>query len=495
MQARILIMTECFFRKAYKKEYNVFKDIVKAGAFALCCTVLLFIAGCGRIDIVNAKENPIVFEAFTPTGSPSVTPGATPTATPAPTATSMPVDVPIIVRSVSPVRTPEPVAEPVEAEVSGKWVGTWANATFMIGIDAEPPYPGLSGNTYRQVIRGSIGGNKIRVTFSNMFGEADLEIKGVHVARALNGTTSEIRPETDTVLTFGESESVTVHVGETVTCDPLDFELPPLGFLAVTTEFGKTPEIITGHSGARGDNYLLAGSHLGDTTFVKPARKTSWYFLSDVDVLAEGKCRSVVCFGDSITDGYGVTKGSYSRWSDVLAERLQSFDETGDVGVLNSGIGGNAIYGGKGDPALVRFKRDVLENDGVEYVIILIGVNDIGMTRDASIASIANKVIKGLSFMITAAQEKGIKACGCTITPFRNHSYYNATREKIRQEVNAWIRSEEAGFDTVIDFDLLLRDETKNDTLKAELGTDYLHPNNAGYRKMGEFIDLNLFVK
>jgi lysophospholipase L1-like esterase len=353
-----------------------------------------------------------------------------------------------------------------------------------------PPSPGLANNTYRQMVRLSIGGDRIRITFSNLFGESDLEIKGVHIATGKNQVSSAIFPETDKVLTFSGSESVVIPAGQTVTSDPIDFTLLALDMLAVTTEFGKIPETITSHTASRSYNYLLEGSHLSDAAFLYAKTATSWYFLSDVDVYTHKDCKAVVCFGDSITDGYGVISNSYNRWSDVLAERLNANEATQTVAVLNSGIGGNSIYGGNGQPAKDRFERDVLQHDGVGYVIIFIGINDIGYARSEATT---DAVISGIKKMIDAAHEQGIKVYGGTLTPIKGNAYYSVLHEKIRTDVNAWIRSEISGFDGVIDFDAMIRDENHTDTMKDDLKNDYLHPNNMGYRALGNGIDLSLF--
>ena len=65
--------------------------------------------------------------------------------------------------------------------------------------------------------------------------------------------------------------------------------------------------------------------------------------------------------------------------------------------------------------------------------------------------------------------------------------------EAERQKINAWIRTGHA-FDGVIDFDAAIRDPAKPDHMKADLQSgDWLHPNDAGYRVMGEVVDLALF--
>ena len=49
-------------------------------------------------------------------------------------------------------------------------------------------------------------------------------------------------------------------------------------------------------------------------------------------------------------------------------------------------------------------------------------------------------------------------------------------------------------FDGVIDFDAVMRDSAKPERMRAELQSgDWLHPNDSGYRVMGEAVDLSLF--
>jgi lysophospholipase L1-like esterase len=76
--------------------------------------------------------------------------------------------------------------------------------------------------------------------------------------------------------------------------------------------------------------------------------------------------------------------------------------------------------------------------------------------------------------------------------PFKHHSYYTSNREKARQTVNQWIRTSKA-FDGVIDFDKIMRDPADSSSLHPSYQEDYLHPNEKGYQKMGESIDLSLF--
>jgi lysophospholipase L1-like esterase len=174
---------------------------------------------------------------------------------------------------------------------------------------------------------------------------------------------------------------------------------------------------------------------------------------------------------------------------------------TQNVGVLNMGIGGNAVLrGGLGPYALSRFEHDVLNQSGIKWVIIFEGVNDLGgaVRRDsAAVHKIASDLIIAFEKMITDAHAKGIKVYGATITPFKKNGYYSVHTEAARQRVNKWIRTS-GKYDAVIDFDKTVRNPADAEVMLEEVvpgpnANDYLHLNEKGYVMMGESIDTNLF--
>src|SRR5437763_8419745 len=117
-----------------------------------------------------------------------------------------------------------------------------------------------------------------------------------------------------------------------------------------------------------------------------------WYIIAGLDVVAEGAAVVTLC--NSITDGRGSGTNRNDRWPDNLARRLQADARTRHVAVLNAGIGGNTVLaGGLGPTALARLDRDVLAQQGVRWVLLLDGVNDIGGARDSgSAAAVAREL-------------------------------------------------------------------------------------------------------
>lgn len=205
----------------------------------------------------------------------------------------------------------------------------------------------------------------------------------------------------------------------------------------------------------------------------------------------------VVTFGDSITDGdMDVTTGERG-WPGALARRLQ----TQHIAVVNAGIGGNRLLRSMpmfGAAALDRFDRDVLSVPGLSYIIVLEGINDIGMSGpggtfgDAPLVD-PRELIAAYSQIVKRAHERGVKVFGATIMPFEGAAFYSAEKEQVRETVNEWIRAAQV-FDAVIDFDETARDPAAARKLGAEYDSgDHLHPGSGGYRKLGESIDLRLF--
>jgi lysophospholipase L1-like esterase len=220
-------------------------------------------------------------------------------------------------------------------------------------------------------------------------------------------------------------------------------------------------------------------------------------FIKSVEVSADEKAATVVAFGDSITDGAYSTLDANLRWPDVLATRLHADKHTAHLAVVNQGFGGNRIlYDGSGPSALARFDRDVLAQPGVRYVILLEGINDIGqMSRpDSPEAQLTpQELIFGYAQLIIRAHQHGIKVFGATITP--NEGVHSATPqgEKVREAFNTWLRTGGVA-DGVIDFDKAVQDPANPRRLLALYDSgDHIHPSDAGYKAMGQAIDLKLF--
>jgi lysophospholipase L1-like esterase len=225
------------------------------------------------------------------------------------------------------------------------------------------------------------------------------------------------------------------------------------------------------------------------------AKASHWYILSRIDVLRDNSYGCVVTLGDSITDGRtpsGNDNTNY-RWPDVLAARLHADPDTIKVGVINQGIGANAVLYDNttgGSSAQHRYDHDVIGQPGVKWAIIFEGVNDIG---SASSSAVVTNLTNAYQEFITKAHNAGILIYGATITPFKGNGYYSVNHEAYRQAVNSWIRDPNH-FDAVIDFDAAVRDPCDPAQINPIYQYEWLHFNPAGYAAMANFIDLDLFT-
>lgn len=369
------------------------------------------------------------------------------------------------------------------------WITTWVSAMQLTESYNLPPSPGLAGNTLRQNILITLGGNQLRFTFSNEYGDGPLTINGATVAWSAGG--SAVATSSLTAMTFSGASSVTIPAGSSVTSDVVDLAVAPLINLSVSMYFDDTtPDDVTGHPGSRTTSYLQSGDALLAASMDSASTTDHWYFLSAVDVLTTDTARAIVTIGDSITDGRGSTTNGNDRWPNRLAERLLSNGATENIAVLNQGIGGNCVlYNCLGPSAVSRFSRDVLGPPGVEWVIILEGINDLGNIGSLT----ADQMIAAYTQMAETAHQAGVSVIGGTIMPCGDSSYYNETMEAKRQTINSWIRTTSM-FDEVIDFDAITQDAASPTRLSDSVDSgDGLHPDSAGYRIMANAIELSLF--
>jgi lysophospholipase L1-like esterase len=380
------------------------------------------------------------------------------------------------------------------------WVATWGCAPQLTESNNLPPSP-LAHSTLRQFVHASIGGETLRVRFSNLFGTDSVAIRSAHLALAAgpgSAGAGEINPATDTALKFHGAEEVIVPPGETVLCDAVTFALPALADVALSLYLGDiSASTLTGHPGSRTTSFLRGGDAVSAGSLPDAKRTAHWYLLGGIDVQAANSSGAIVVLGDSLTDGRGSTTDGNNRWPDVLAKRLAANPPTAGLAVVNMGIGGNALFGGLGPPGVARFDRDVLEQAGARAFILFEGVNDIG-GRNSSLATATN-LVNAYAQLAARARTKGIHAYGATLTPFAGHAYYSDLHELERQYVNHWMRTNTV-FEGVVDFDAAVRDPSTLTNIQAAYysglnATDGLHLNPAGYQALGGAIDLNLFVR
>lgn len=373
------------------------------------------------------------------------------------------------------------------------WVGTWSTAPQLVEPHNMPPAPGLSNNTIRQIVRVSVGGEEVWLRFSNVFSKSPVEIKSVTIAEAAEG--SAINMATQKQLQFNKKSSVTMTPGREVYSDPLKFNLKPGSLVAITIHFGQTSPDVTGHPGSRTTSFILPGNNIASADFSGSVKTDHWYVIQSMDVKTARSSKAVAILGNSITDGRGSGTNKQNRWPDILSARLLANEATKNISVLNLGIGGNCVVrGGLGPTALERFDRDILSQSNVHWLIILEGINDIGGVKSQTDAEkVSTELIQAYQQMIDKAHAKGILVYGATILPFAKSFYDTPERQAARDKVNEWIRNS-GRFDTVIDFDKIMRNPYDVTTILPDMHDgDFLHPNEAGYKRMGENVDLKLF--
>ncbi len=394
-----------------------------------------------------------------------------------------------------------PALPALAKETTQKWIPTWYAAPEPSGT----PDARISDKTLRQIVRVSAGGTSVRLRLSNAYGTAPLKLEDIRVAKRISG--SRIDPASDTAVTFNGRPAVTIAPGAYVLSDPLAMEVPADADLAISLYAPAETPLATVHDIQRGALYVTDGR--ASSAAEMPETKTdfgiggAFPWLVEIEVSGSPAKSTLITFGDSITDGYGITPDQGRTWPELLSRRLH---EAGiKLSVANAGLSGNRLlhhgtWARFGDGGLSRFDRDVLAQPNVSGVIVLIGINDLGHAQgpgsDGFVS--AEDLIDGLSQTAARAHERGLKIYAATLTPFIGtvfEGYYSDEKESRRQAINTWIRHQTV-FDGIIDFDEAVEDPSAPGHLRTAYDVgDHLHPNDAGAAAMAAAIPLGLFDK
>jgi lysophospholipase L1-like esterase len=372
------------------------------------------------------------------------------------------------------------------------WTETWTAAQTppaTSGISAT----GFDNQTVRMIVHPSAAGNAVRIQLSNSYGSAPVSVGDAFVALELSGA-AEVGGSSHP-LTFRGSRSFAIPAGAKAVSDAVAMAVPAGQNLVVSVYFRGATGPTTWHPVAQQVNYVGAGDQTADTGGTRYAGTvSSWFYLDGIEQQTEDAPGTIVAFGDSITDGVGSTVNANHRWPDDLAARLSTQPPGRRFAVVDAGIGGNRVLtdagtcctttGNYGTSGQSRFAGDAVDLPGARTVIFFEGINDIGIgiADPAGDPLTAATLIDGYREVIRQAHDAGLAIIGTTMTPYAGFSVYSPRGERIREQVNEWIRGSGA-FDAVADFDKAVRDpDHPNRLLPAYDSGDHIHPDDAGYR-------------
>ena len=316
-----------------------------------------------------------------------------------------------------------------------------------------------------------------------------------HASIALATGEMDAVPGSIRQLNFGGKSKIVIPPGAPALSDPVDLSVASMNDLVVSVYVPDGAALLP-----MGPPTMLLsdGDDVMTEKFPSTHRVSGRPLVSAVLVTPERPARVVVALGDSITDALRNAPAVPRGWVAVLAKRAADQASKNPLAVVSAGISGNrVIRPGMGQAAVARADRDVFSTPGIKYIILLEGINDIGISGNSMFGSEPDLDVgnleEGYQQIVNRAHALGIKVFAGTLLPFRGAFYFTDEKEQKRLAVNTWIRTSNA-FDGVIDFEATLRDPASPDRYKAEFDSgDHLHPSDAGYKAMGDSIDLKLF--
>lgn len=376
-----------------------------------------------------------------------------------------------------------------------EWICTWLSSSQPASGDTFPfpsDIPLINGvQTLQQSLRISLGGQKLRLIFSNRYGEQPMVIGESYISVSdLCGALP---------VTFNGKTGAIIPAGGILYSDEVSLDIPSLSVINLRTYLPEPIPINTFHWDARHFSLLEPGNQAIREEAGDGQKISSRLLVESVQVQPKAACRTLVVIGDSMVDGNGVEMDTYGRWTDFLAERLMSEH----IAVVNAGQSGSRLLkDGVGIATLSRFERDVVAQPGVTSCIVQVGLNDIGLAGTAldpdGPVPAATVLINGYRQLLRMAREYNIRMTGVTLVPLRGtgeygiEHFYQPEKEIVRQAVNHWMRTS-GEFDAVIDSDLLVREPESISRLSAHYDVgDHLHLNLEGHLRVAQSVPLTV---
>ncbi|HTG72482.1 MAG TPA: M56 family metallopeptidase [Terriglobia bacterium] len=401
--------------------------------------------------------------------------------------------------AIATAQTPQPAARAGE-----RWITTW-------GVAMLPPNVGFTevqccnNQTVRMFMRVSAGGTSVRLRLSNANGSAPLFLGQVRVS--LHDRGSEIVSGSDRQVFFSGKPSVEIPIGQTVTSDPVNLDVPAQADVSVSIYAPNETGKVTGVSSFR-NGYVVAGDQARSTGLMGANLTKGRYWVSGIEVLAPASSGAIVVVADGDIE---MESDGGRSWPDFLALRVQNNNTTKAQGVVLIGEAYRLMEG-----AFSAFNRIVASQNGVRYLMLCPSfpmLASFGLTSSGLSPEV--RITQKLNLTIEEARKGGISIIGCTLPPgrlrsgmivgmggldgeFKDEKGQLRKVDSVRVAVNDWMKSSGV-FDALVDLDAVTRDPANPSTLKPEFRISNDPPTNVAneraHQAIADAIDLSLFTR
>lgn len=319
------------------------------------------------------------------------------------------------------------------------WTGAWGNPT-----EGAYNYQGTSfdNQTIRIALKPSLSGSTIRLKFDNSLGDTPLDIGAATVALDA-GSPSSVPTGTIATLKFGGSTSTVIPAGAMVYSDPVAFSVTAGQYLLASYQLSNSVPYLVQHSYANGSYEWITAANSGNLTastsaapFTTAAGIDNGNFtdlVTDLDVQSANTPTEAV-LGDNLIDpsqpGTTLPNSNGYRLSDALSAAEPSTAQP--FGVVAEGIESNQLMTDNpetlngqaigGPSALSRIDRDILDQPGINTVVVDEGLEDL-----LAGASANNLESNGYTALVQQLQGWGINVVLTSLTPCEGFTGDGAT--------------------------------------------------------------------
>ena len=402
---------------------------------------------------------------------------------------------------------------------NGKWIAAWTTAPVDYYISLQDYANGIlvngkyaAGTLTRTEIAVSSAGEKLRLKFSNEYGDREVSFINANVARTDTSSGGSIDKSSVVALTFGGSNEAVIPAGGEIWSDEIDFKTNALEKITVSMYYAKETPVKTaglffGNTycaaavpGAENESLMIGKSEISIATGVNSYHVIP--FLTEVDTYTTAKdAYTAVFIGDST-----IVNGS----TDYISKRLVDAGEE-DIAIVNEALMGNRLfYNGHGlignlygDSVTDRFERDALNIPGCEVIVVKIGVNDVlhpsskSMGDEAPYVS-AQEIIDGYIDLANRAHEKGIRIYFMEITPWNGYVrdilgskkdiVWSEELQQMCDDCNEWIKTNDVA-DGYIDSSILAKPDDYT-AFRPQLTKDGIHLTELGALALADCVDI-----